>query len=86
MDEDFLKVKRKLLSDIEASRTTMPERTIVITLRHPINGREFTEQLTLTEEEFEEIVKVIKWLLERIEKIEEEKCKLPLANARGFAP
>jgi len=76
MNEDFLKVQRNLqtttglLSVSVASRTTMPERTIVITLRHPINGREFTEQLTLTEQEFEEIVRVVKELLNKMEKIE----------------
>jgi len=78
MDEDFLKVQRNvetttgLLSVSVASRTTMPERTIVITFRHPINGREFTEQLTLTEQEFEEIIRVVKELLNKMEKIEVE--------------
>jgi len=78
MNEDFLKVQRNLqtttglLSVSVASRITMPERTIVITLRHPINGREFTEQLTLTEEEFEEVVRVVNELLNKMEKIEVE--------------
>jgi len=52
-------------------REDNPEKLIIITVRHEVNGSEIIEQITMTLDEFEEIIEVVEEVKDRLFKAEE---------------
>ena len=77
MDTEFVKINRiipcsnGLLIVSGNLRTDEAQRIIVITYKHVINGQQTIEQLTLTFDEFEELVKVVRDLNKTLDRVEE---------------
>ena len=77
MDTEFVKVNRiipcseGMLIVSGNLRTDEAQRIIVITYKHIINGQQTIEQLTLTFDEFEELIRVVKDLNKTLDRIEE---------------
>ncbi len=61
-----------LLTITVAARANSPERTIILTYRHRINGVETIEQITFNDEtEFYTVLEATKEMLEKLENAEE---------------